>query len=230
MNFANISCQEGNVFDEHDVEIKGVHLKSSNAPKFIVAKARQMMIDIMDDAMYSGSISAIKYLTQVADIEREIIASIQRGEHSFFKLSSIKNEQSYAKEKEKSPYARHTFWNEVFGPSYGEMAEPPYATVKVNIECDNKSKFDSWVNSIVDKEFTNRLIDYLEKNNKTHIPTLYIPIQILTSKGMPKELVNVIDYRKIVVDCCSMMYIVLETLGLYIHGKDNLKRIVSDDY
>ena len=227
--FANKSCQEGNVFSKHEIEVKGVHLKSSNSPKPILEKSNAMMEEILNDIMVDGCISGIKYLKQVANIEKEIIRSVQAGEHTYFRSSSIKNAESYTAEKELSPYMKHLFWNNVFGPKYGIMQEPPYGTMKISVDVDNATKFRQWVSKIEDREFANRLSAWMLKEEKTNMSTFYIPTQCLTATGLPKELITIIDYRKIIIDCCNIFYIILETLGIYMNGNKS-NRIVSDDY
>jgi multisubunit Na+/H+ antiporter MnhG subunit len=49
--FAYISAQEGNLFAKYEKEIKGVHLKSSNAPKAVMKEAEKMMIHIMETVL-----------------------------------------------------------------------------------------------------------------------------------------------------------------------------------
>ncbi len=227
--FATISCQEGNVFEKRKMEIKGVYLKSSNAPKIINQTAVKMMDEIMQTVIDGKKISAVKYLKQVADIEREIVASIHRGDFTYLRTGSIKDPGSYTKEGSLSPYQNHVMWNQVFGPSYGYMDEPPYNTIKVSVDLDSPSKMKKWLNDIVDKDFANRLAVYMKKNSKTNITTFNIPAQILSDKGMPKEINLVIDYRKIMGDINSIYYILLECLGVYMQD-NKVKRYASDFY
>lgn len=226
--YANISCQEGNVKLEHEVEIKGVHLKSSNAPKFINDEAKKMMIDIMDDVMERQSIDIIDYLKRVATIELGIIESLRKGESTFLRVGSIKDAESYTKEEELSPYARHLFWNEIFGEKYGVMPNPPYNNVKVPVTTSNKSKTLVWLNNVKDKKIADLFKSFLARNGKSNINTFYIPTDMLDRHGVLDELYEILDYRRIVRDCCGSFYIILESLGVYIND-DKIDRLVSDD-
>lgn len=227
--YANISCQEGNVFEDHDIEIKGVHLKSSNTPKILNKQSEQMMTDIMNDIMANNEISIVKYLKRVADIERGIEKSIREGDSIYFRKGSIKNSSSYTKDEEESPYMRHIFWNDVFGPKYGNMPEPPYDNVKIAVNINNTTDFKKWLNSIKDITFKDRLAKWLLANNKTIITTFYIPLEIIQNNGIPLELIDIIDYRRIIKDCCNSFYIILESIGVYVNG-DKVDRLVSDNY
>ncbi len=186
--FATIGCQEGNVFSKRKMEIKGVYLKSSNAPKEINKMAVDMMQDIMQTVIDGKKISALKYLKQVADIERNIVSSIHKGEFTYLRTGTIKDAASYTKEGTLSPYQNHLFWQEVFGPKYGSMEPPPYSTMKVSVTVDSAVKMKQWIKSIDDRDFAKRLENYMNNNSKVLITTMNIPVQILTSTGMPKEM------------------------------------------
>lgn len=226
--YANISCQEGNVYEKHKLEIKGVHLKSSNAPRVINKGAEEMMVSIMDDVMTKQSIDLMYYLKKVARVELDIINSLKKGESTYLRIGSIKDAESYTKEEELSPFARHLFWNEVFGKKYGVMPNPPYNNVKVPVTTNNKTSTVKWLNDIKDKDIAKLFTDWLARNGKSNINTFYIPTDMLDRHGVLDELFDILDYRRIVKDCCGSFYIILESLGVYVNG-DKVDRLVCDD-
>jgi hypothetical protein len=226
--YATMSCQEGNVFTEHEIEIKGVYLKSSNAPKEIVNQAAAMMEDIMQSVMTKGSLSIMKYIKEVADTERKIIASIQRGESTYLRAGSIKEADSYTADEELSPYQNHRFWNDVFGPKYGVMPDPPYSTVKVSMVTSTPKAFKAWVNELTDRDLAQRLLDWSARCDKNKITTIHLPIDAI-SRGLPAEIIPAINHRKIVTDIVKIMYLILETLGVYTMEK-KVSRLMSDQY
>lgn len=232
--YANIGCTEGNVYEKHKMEIKGVYLKSSTLPKYINERAQGMMRKITDEMMTISDtnpypISVREYLSEVAGIEREIIASIKKGETVFLKSQNINAAESYKKDEEESPYKHHTFWNEVFGPKYGMMAEPPYETVKVSSILDGKRDLDDWIASIQDPELKSRMLGWVNKTGQIRYVGFNLPTQIIRSTGIPLEIASIIDYKKIVIDLCSIFYIILETLGVYMYD-DHVARLISDYY
>jgi hypothetical protein len=216
------------------MEIKGVYLKSSTLPKYINERAQGMMRKITDEMMTISDtnpypISVREYLSEVAGIEREIIASIKKGETVFLKSQNINAAESYKKDEEESPYKHHTFWNEVFGPKYGMMAEPPYETVKVSSILDGKKDLDDWIASIQDPELKARMLAWVNKTGQIRYVGFNLPTQIIRSTGIPLEISSIINYKKIVIDLCSIFYIILETLGVYMYD-DHVARLISDYY
>ena len=227
--YASISCQEGNIFKEAEAEIKGVHLKNSNTPKFITNQAASMMEDIMSDIKSKGSVAILKYLKEIADIERNIFVSIKKGEREFFRLGEIKNPSSYTREPEQSPYIHNLMWEEVFAEKYGAAPAAPYQVLRVSTTIDNPTLTNEWLEKMEDKELSQRMSNWMNKHGKRMLPSLLLSTDITTSSGIPKEIVDIIDIRKIVYNLCKIFYLILETLGFYICN-DNLTRLVSDQY
>lgn len=228
--YAVKSIQEGQVFAKLEEEIKGVHLKSSNVSKEVIKEAAVMMRDIMDTVMLEKQINLMDYVKRVADIERRVIATIQRGDEDYFKSTQIKNAESYTKEKEDSPFKHHTFWQEVFAPKYGYAEEPPYGVLKISVDLSSGVKVKQWIESFKDRELAARMEKYIEKTGKMKsITTFQLPQPVVAQCGIPEEIFTMINYRRIVMDTVKVLYIVLETLGWYMTN-DRITRLVSDDY
>lgn len=228
--FAYISAQEGNVFAKYEKEIKGVHLKSSNAPKAVMKEAEKMMVEIMETVIAEKKISIARMLKWVADIERNVIESIKKGSHEYFRMGQVKTPESYTKAKEESPYMTYLMWQEVFAPKYGEVPKPPYMTVKVSTELDSPAKTADWIAKFEDRELAQRLTNWMSRAGKRHLGTTFmLPEQILQSKGIPAEILDAVDVRRIVLDTTGVFYIVLEALGIYMLN-DKTSRLASDLY
>jgi hypothetical protein len=227
--FAYIFGQEGNINKEYEMEIKGVHLKSSNVPSIITDQAESMMKEIMDTVISGRKISLNKMLTKVGDIEREVIRSVTVGELTYFRSAQIKTPESYTKSEEGSPYQHYVMWQEVFAPKYGDVSPPPYAGVKINVDLKSATSVRAWIASIKDRALAQRLETWIVKNQKVGMQTLVLPQECLRSRGMPEEIVSVMETRKIVFDMTGIFYLILETLGFYCVN-DNLTHLISDVY
>lgn len=213
--FANTLIQEGNVFNEPDLELKGVHLIASAVDQSIVKTSKTIMKEINAAISNGEKISLYKYVKQVADIERDLIKRIKSGDLNVYRKDKIKEAGAYKLEKEKSPYLHHMMWEEVFAEKYGSPGEPTYMVVKIPTILDSANKLKEYVNNIKDETIKVKLGAFLAKHNKTTMGTYRPPIAIATGKGLPEEIIDVIDIKKIVKESCNMLYIILETYGFY---------------
>lgn len=225
--FALIGCQEGNLFKEYKKEIKGVHLKASNAPRFVMKEAEKMMLFIMNSVLAGKKIKITEILKTIGDIERQIFAAIADGGYQFFRMGQIKPPESYAKSAEESPYQQYVMWNEVFGPKYGIAPPVPYACVKIATELDTPTKTREWLEVLEDRELAARMENYLKRTGKRYLGSVQLPEQNLQTHGIPKEILQVAGVRKIVADATKVFYIICETLGIYM-SNDKLTRLISD--
>lgn len=225
--FAMMGCQEGNLFEKYAKEIKGVHLKSSNAPREIIKRAETMMIEIMETVMKGEKISILKYFQEVAGIERNIKESLERGDSRFFRKGQIKLPESYTKSAEESPYAQYMMWEEVFAPDYGSAPLPPYVSVKIATSVDTAGKNREWLSSLENQALAKRMEDWMARNNKKYLGAVQLPEQLIASRGIPKEILEIAGIRKIIRDTTSVFYLIFEALGFFILDK-KMSRLLMD--
>ena len=212
-----VCMREGNVYSDPlaDMEIKGVHLKNSASPKALVKSAKERMKFIVSEIMNGRKLSLIDELKRVANIEREITASLLRGDGEYFKQSKIKAPDAYALGPEQSPYQRHTLWEDVFAPKYGTIAPPPYQVIKINTTAQNISTLSAWLGAMEDREFAERLGSWLKARKKVCLPTMYVSLDYVKAFGIPKEIVQAMNIKKLVLDLTITERMILETMGYY---------------
>lgn len=227
--YAGISCQEGNIKSELEMEIKGVGLKSSSAPVEINSDASKMMKDIIKDFIENkGKVSLYKYVGHVALVEQSIMDSLAKSETTYLRSGNLKDAASYSNpDPLKTPYSQHLMWNEVFGPKYGMMEEPPYPIYKTSMVMVKPREMKIWLDEIKDKALADRMRAYLVRSGKKQIGTFNVPEQVLQSYGIPAEIVQGLNKRKIVTDICRIYYLVLETLRVYLYEK-KIQRLAMD--
>ena len=80
-----------------------------------------------------------------------------------------------------------------------------------------------------DKEMAERMRAWFTAKGKTNIPSLMLPLEYVRASGLPPEIVEAVDMRKIVADLTNIFYIILETLGVYMKNRKNTV-LVSDYY
>lgn len=225
--YACMSAREGNVFLEHKLEIKGVTLKNSKVPDDIMAGANQLIVDIMDTIKRGEQIDLHQILKDVADKEREISSSILSGEVRFLTTAQVKAPEFYSR-PESSPYMHYLLWQEVFADKYGQSDPPPFFAIKASLRTDNKTKFKEWMDDMEDRELAARLADWAERNAKDKMTTIMLPASIVGSSGVPKEIAQAIDIRKITYNTMEAYYLILESLGYYINVDDSISNLISD--
>lgn len=224
--FAYTVIQEGNVFKEPDIEIKGVHLKNSAIPKFVIEDSKDLMKYILSTVSNNEKIKFNYVMQRIISLENNIRDSVYRGEPVYLKKSKIKNPEAYALEGIKSPYARHILWKDVFAPKYGEIQLPPYDVIKIPTIVNSRPAMVQWIESIEDKALAGRLVKWLEENNKKDLPTIYLNDMYVINNGIPSEIMGIIDIKRIILDVTIQHRVILETLGVMLY--DNM--LISEQF
>lgn len=221
--------KEGNVYGKPKIEIKGVHLKSSNLPLEINKLASEIMkVDICERVYNNKYIDIKGILKKVAAMELKIIDSLKRGEITYLKHITIKDHTSYRKDDIESPYRNYMMWQEVFEPKYGVVTPPPYGGVNCPTTLGSKRKVAIWLEEMQDKELAGRIKNWLAKQKADKIGTINLPTEAFIHKPLPKEVVDVLDIRSVIATNCHSLYYILETLGIFYMNK-NITRLVSDE-
>ncbi len=227
--FAIKNVQEGIILDPIQYEIKGVHLKNSNAPAIINEKALSMMKKILHTVADGKKIKIIDFLTEVADIERDIYSKILEGSPMYLRHGVINTPSSYTNPPMESPYMYHDLWVKVFSEKYGTFNEPPYSTIRISTDLISPTVTKQWLENIEDKELALRMKNWLSTNDKNKLPSIMIPVEAIRLGGIPQEILKAMDVRRIVANITKTFYLILETLGFYMINDKNTK-LVSDFY
>lgn len=215
--YAVQTVQEGNVKAKPEYEIKGVHLKSSNAPPFVNEAAMLMMKDIMDTVLSGEKVSLVKILKDVATMENRVHQSLLKGEGTFFRGGQIKTLDSYKAmdTPHRTNFFHYLLWDEVFAAKYGVIDAPPYSVYKLSTAIDSPTLTAKWLEDMVDRELAGRMKVFMDKYGRKNFGTFWLPQSYVSQHGLPLELQDAIGVRHMVADVCKVFYIVLETLGYY---------------
>ena len=213
--YTGMMVKEGNVYKELKMEIKGVHMKDSSVPTNIIKGAAAEMKQILLSVMAGESISLLALLKRAADVERDILASIYKGETKYLKRIKIKEEKAYALDGKHSPYQFYTMWEECLAPFYASTPPPPYQAVRLPLDLPNKLAVKTWLDTLPNREFAQRMAKCMTDNGKAMIGSLPIPMEHCTSYGVPDELKPILDSRKIVLSLTKSYRNTLESLGFY---------------
>ena len=213
--FTMITVREGNVYNEPELEVKGVHLKSSAAPKEIITLGQAKMKEILFKVANNEKISIVEELKLVADLERKIEESLLTGNIEYYKLSKVKNKEAYSKGEYESPYVSYLLWNAIFESKYGTITPPPYRVIKIPTLSINTTSTSKWLDSIEDRGIAKKIDDWLAFRKRKEIPTLYLPVPYVRAYGIPIEVRQVIDTKAIILELTKINRMVLEVLGYF---------------
>ncbi|MGL4492751.1 MAG: family B DNA polymerase, partial [Tannerellaceae bacterium] len=224
--FSLITSQEGTLSEDPELEVKGVALRTSNIPPVIMQEFRNTIKQMSFEVMNGRPIELFPLLRKVADIEESIIKSVHEGDYMYLKTGQVKTKEGYTK-PESSNYHYYEMWEEVFAGKYGNVGIPPYDVVKVSVDLDNKTLMRRWIDGIEDRALAARLSAWLLRHGRTY-NQLLLP-EALLGNGIPKEILDVVDYRRIIFASVEPYYHILESLGVYTIDK-NRTRLLSDYY
>lgn len=224
--FAYTVIQETTVLTNPELEIKGVHLKNSAVPKFMIEDANKIIRGVLVSASENKPQSLNAIIKHVCDVEEGIRKSVMAGESDFLKRSKIKTADAYAEDATKSPYARHTFWQSVFAFKYGEFTPPPYDVIKIPTTITSKTALVKWLEGIEDEEVRKRLQAWFVQTGKKDLPTIYMSEDFVAAYGIPPEIMRVIDIHRITLDVTIQHRVILETCGVMLYSD----KLVSEQF
>lgn len=227
--YAFVSAREGNVFKMRKMEIKGVEMRSSNAPPEVNKRLDLYMQDLMQKVIDKTYLTLDEVFGPVAKIENEIIQDIQNGGFKYMRMLQIKDADSYVAGEDAAPYIHYKMWEEVFAPKYGNTTPPPYPVVKISVSLTKPKQVRAWLDNMQDRDVALRMENWLKANEKDKITMFMLPQEILEMRGIPQEIIPAINLRQLIYNVMSPFYLVLESMGFFMTNK-NITRLVSDEY
>lgn len=220
-----VNSREGNVYKVPELDIKGVSLKDSKIPPFIIKGLHAEFQSLVDNITDKGSIDIYPLMQRVANTEYLINDSIDSGSIEYYSFVNINPADSYKKPMS-SNYLHYDLWDKVFGDRYGEIGEPPYQAIKISVNLKNKVALANWA-TLFDIETRLKLTNWLDENNKTNFTMLLLPKSIM-DKGLPPEFSKIVDKRNTIVELLAGAYIMLEICGFYYRNSNNTKMVYDE--
>lgn len=227
--YASQQMVEGVMNVEPEMEIKGVHLKSSKIATNIKDFAQKLMVDTLNAIENKTKLNAAGTLKEIGDLERTIVDDIQTGDWKWLSRQGVKGASSYSKPMA-SVYFYHELWENVFADKYGPAPELPYVGIKMSVDLGSKTKIKEFLEKVQDKDLAARFEKFMESNGRTDLGNLVIPMERLQYLAdIPAEVKQAIDYRTIIKQNLKCVYEVLNSTGLYFMN-DSITRLVSDEH
>lgn len=227
--YASQLMVEGVMNAEPEMEIKGVHLKSSKIAGPIKDFAQKLMKDTIHAIETKTKLDAATTLKEIGDLERMIVNDLHNGDFKWLSRQSIKDAPFY-KDPNSSVNLYHQMWEAVFAEKYGPAPELPYIATKMSVDLGSKSKMKDYIASIVDRTIAEKLEKFLESKGRTDLNNLYVPMERLQYlNDIPVEVKQAIDYRTVIKQNLKSVYEVLNSTGIYFMN-DSITRLVSDEH
>lgn len=227
--FNYTSACEGNVYRSRKLDVKGVGLRSSNAPPRVTTDCHDYMKYIMDKIIYEGGLMHSELCNPVSCIEESVLNSIHAGGFEYMRTQQIKQAESYVNGEEAAGYQYYAMWLEVFSPKYGFPDAPPFRAVKVSLDLPNKTKLHKWLDSIEDAGIKTRLKDWVQRTGKQNLTTMMLPEAALAQHGIPKELIPVVESRRLLNGVMRPFYLTIESCGISMLN-DNITRLCMEEF
>ena len=231
--FAGVNVQEGSVYKQTDpdkmLEVKGVGLYNSNAYQPIRDLTRELMVKVITDTNTNKKIELRYFLSKVYEAELMLKDMVSKGSPDVLKMEKIKAADSYKLDGKSSPYAYYTLWQEVFKPKYGSAPDPQYMALKLPTTITSKREMNLFIEDIEDIVLKENLISFMKSHKKDAIKIFRVPLILVHNNGIPKELMSIIDYRRVIRDNCGALYTMLESLGYYVKDKSILLDELDDN-
>lgn len=212
---AALLIENGNVFEEMEVELKGGTLKNSAIPDEVRQVNMAITRGIMTDIIQHGKVSIVKFVGLAARMEAEMLKSMFNGKAEYLRTFNIDKAESYKiKDPTKNSSQHAVFWNDIFGDDLDHIVIPPYRAVKVPVQLGNKTEIEDWLSSLPQK-YQESARKWFKSHNKTTMKTFYVPQDYASSYGLPIDIQNAMAAKRLVLDICKMLYISLEPLAFY---------------
>ncbi len=213
--YASTLVREGNVYAKPKLEKKGVHFIASNSGQLIVDKINELMLLILDKSSKKEQLPLLHLITEVKNIEKQLMDNFFNKDFSLFRRDSIKEAKAYKAGDAESKYQYHIFWNEVFGDIYGKVEEPPYYIYNIPLTLGSKTSFGEFLQDLQTNNPTRyeKYLKYFGTKNRDNFGVLRLPLEIANKNGIPTELFPYVDYKRSIKQTCLPLYVLLETVG-----------------
>lgn len=225
--YSNTLLQEGKLPKSGGQwEIKGSALIASKVSDKVASRAHQMLKLVVNRKMNNEPVYVQEVLDDVCSLEKEIEQSILSGNVEYLKMESIRNKSAY-KSDNPPQYFNYEFWQEVYSSTYGGIEHLPYDGVRLTLSLTNKTRLNEWLSKIKDPVIKEKITECLAKRGKTSLPSIVLPLNNISSSGIPVEFHSVIDMKLTIAKLIANYYLVLDSFGLYITRNNGGKNIIT---
>lgn len=221
------SAQEGNIFKDYKFFTKGVGLRGSNTARIVAEKFNQYVRNCMDNIIANQGLTLEQIFVPVLEMHNHILDDLMGGGSIYLRSLEVKEDEDYTLGDQDSNAKQRRMWNQVFAPIYGEAPEPPYSSVTMTVNLGSKSRFKEWTDSFADVDLADRMREFIERELQGKVSTFRLPEASCYANGIPKEVISVIDMRKVTCAILAPFYIVMESFGIFLIDR-KLSKLIDE--
>lgn len=201
-----VTVQEGVILSEPSPDIKGVQFKGSDLCKEATKFAEDLIVKDTLLASLNHKIEGRPLINKVMEFEQLVYNDTRNGITRWCEPLSIKDKTGY-KNPLSSNYFYYLAWQEIFAKKYGEILIPS-KTIVVPIAEPTKEYFDYLhkEDRTIAKNFENFILKYGKAPS-------FVAINPISNK-IPKELIPLVQIRKIVYANTAPCKLFLKQLGI----------------
>lgn len=221
------SAQEGNIFKDYKFFTKGVGLRGSNTARIVADKFNEYVRNCMDNIISNQGLTLEQIFVPVLEMHNHILDDLMNGGSVYLRSLEVKDDENYTLGDQDSNAKQRRMWNEVFSPIYGDAPEPPYSSVTMTVNLGSKSKFTQWLDEFADVDLADRMRTFIDRELQGKVSTFRLPEASCYINGIPKEVVSVIDMRKVTCAILAPFYIVMESFGIFLIDR-KLSKLINE--
>lgn len=221
------SACEGNVYDKMKLDVKGVNLRSSKAPKHVTEDLHRWFVEILHKPMNGETYNMESIMEWPIKVETTVRNSIQSGEIEYLPSERVNEATAYGQGEDSHNYRHYKLWEEVFAPKYGYVDPAPIQTYKICIKVNKKALFKEWLDTMEDRQLAERFKDFAARNKLDSMTSFQLPQSIARQSGVPKEIMDVLDIRRGTMIIMAPYYLILESFGIFIANSKHT-RLMTD--
>jgi len=202
--------------DKLEPSSSGVSLIASKLPIKYSEKLDEFKTWYIDMATGKVPVSIGEFVDKIIAIEQDIVETSTKSPFEVLGIEKIKPMKDYSNSWDKSPYFYYELYIKTIGNKYGKIDEAPILTVKVPVTTSKKQLLDNWIATLSPKQQYG-IRGVLEESGKSAINIWRIPKGVAEAHGIPTELLNIIDYKKIILNIMKPFYMLAEAAGIYVY-------------
>jgi len=236
---AGIQSQEGRIYSELRMDIKGVNYRGSDLPQITQDVSQDYLADIIKKLTVTPTISMADILDPVVNYEQTILKSLMNGEKHYLNLMNIKPKEEYKSDAESNNYFYYRFWDYVFAPKYGAF-DLPNKVLEIPLIRNDVLRSPEWLEKLrqFDKATHARMLEFITTtvrmlDGRTEKAEKYKSIgRVIIPQSLPvipEIFREIMDMRVIIFKNCRPFYLAMQSIGLGINDT-SYHYIASDFY